>query len=187
MVGYQQPWQRFTLYEIDPVVKKVAETPEFFTFLSGAPAGSYEIILGDARLKIEDAADAAYDAIFLDAFSSDAVPVHLITREALDLYLRKLGPRGILTFNISNRYIDLSPVLGDLGNAAGMVCFTRLDDRVSEEERAQGKLPSHYVLMARDAADIEPLVKDSRWQRLERRPGAALWTDDFSNILSVLK
>jgi hypothetical protein len=124
----------------------------------------------------------------LDAFSSDAVPVHLLTQEALALYLSKLAPGGILTFNISNRTLDLKPVLANLARAAKppLACYAR-DDPILAGEAKTGKFASQWVVMARHAADLGPLAQDERWQRLEGQPGARVWTDDFSNILGIFR
>src|SRR5262249_34778991 len=111
---YAEAGQTWTFFEIDPDVARVAR--QHFTFLSGAEArgATTQIVLGDARLALQQEPDAAFDLIFADAFSSDSVPVHLLTREALEIYLRKLGDHGVLVFNVTNRCLDLEPVLARL-------------------------------------------------------------------------
>jgi hypothetical protein len=141
MACYLQPGESLTYYEIDPTVKRIASDPRYFTFLSQcAPAA--QIVLGDARLKLRGAADGSYDLIVLDAFSGDTIPMHLITREALALYMRKLAPGGMLAFHISNLYLDLAPTLGALAHDAGLVCLVADDTGVSQAQIDAGKFPS---------------------------------------------
>ncbi len=183
---YQQPGQQWTFYEIDPVVERIARDERYFTFLRDC-APNAPVVLGDARLSLAGAPDGGYTLLFLDAYSSDSTPIHLITREALALYLAKLAPDGVLAFHISNQYLDLRPVLGDLAQDAGLVCLSQDDLMLSEEESRLGKSASQWVVMARDRADLGTLAGDQRWRPLAGRPGASVWTDDFSSILDVLR
>lgn len=180
---HAQPGQRWTFYEIDPVVERIARDRRFFTFLADCQPEA-PVVLGDARLSLAGAPDGAYTLLILDAYSSDAPPVHLITREALALYLRKLAPGGILAFNISNRHLDLEPVLGRLAADARLTALTQ-DDDVSGAGTT-GKLPSQWMIMARSPADFGPLGQDPRWQPPGVDPGA-VWTDSFSSLLSVFR
>jgi hypothetical protein len=125
--------------------------------------------------------------IVLDAFSSDAIPVHLLTTEAIRLYLAKLADGGILALHISNRYLDLKPVVADLARDSGLVGLVRNDLKISDADRDRGKTASIWVVMARDRAVLGKLLEDRYWRPLEGRPGARVWSDDFSNILSVFK
>lgn len=186
LASYAQPGECWTYYEIDPAMEGVARDPRFFTFLSRCKAGMPEIRLGDARLRLQEASDHEYGLIVLDAFSSDAVPMHLISREALQLYNAKRAPGGLLVFNITNRYLDLQPVLAGLAEDAGMVSYGR-DDAVSESELEQGKFPSRWVILADRVEDLGELVNDPRWFRLQPRPGSRVWSDDFSNLLEVFR
>jgi SAM-dependent methyltransferase len=183
---YGQPGQQFTFYEIDPVVEHIARDPRYFTFLEDCQA-KLEVVLGDARLSLKGASDPSYDMIILDAFSSDAIPIHLVTREALNLYLSKLKPGGMLVFHISNRYLNLQPVLGNLARDAGLISRARIEQNLSKAELKQKKTPSFWLVMARGPGDLGSLARDPRWQNCPGRPGEALWTDDFSNILSVFQ
>ena len=112
LASYAQPGQRWTFYEIDAAVERIARDPRFFTYLRDCEAEAVDIILGDARQRLRGAPDGAYQLIVLDAFSSDALPVHLLSREAIRLYRAKLAPGGLLLFNLTNRYLDLDPVIG---------------------------------------------------------------------------
>jgi len=184
------PQQSLTYYEIDPTVVRLAQNPEYFTFLSQC-APRTNVILGDARLKLRDAPDGHYGLIVLDAFSGDTIPMHLVTREALALYLRKLAPGGVLAFHISNLYLQLSPTLAALADDARLVDFTEDDTAVSQQEIDDGKFPSKWVVMARSEADVAALSQDvsspARWVRVQARPNARVWTDDYSNLLSIIK
>jgi spermidine synthase len=181
---YGQAGQHFTFYEIDPAMERIARDPRYFTYLSDCPA-QVKVILGDARLSLRDAPESFYDMIILDAFSSDAIPIHLVTREAIRLYLAKLKPGGILVFHTSNRFLDLNPVLGNLARDAGFIPLSGSDLMVSDEDLKKQKSPSTWMVMARTLADLRGLARDQRWHIVPVRPGEALWTDDFSNILSV--
>jgi hypothetical protein len=134
-VCYRDKGYRFTFYEIDPLVKQIAESPELFTYLSRCGRDAYEIVLGDGRLKLAEAPQGEYALIVFDAFSSDAIPLHLLTREALAMYLDKLAEGGILVFHISNRHLDLSPVLAGLAADAGMICLLGNDEQQFPTDR----------------------------------------------------
>ncbi|MGH2351166.1 MAG: spermidine synthase, partial [Chloroflexota bacterium] len=123
---YGAPGQRWYFYEIDPEVERIARDPQYFTFLRDCPP-DVQVILGDARLSLTEAPPGAYHLIVLDAYSSDAIPIHLITREALAIYLDKLAAGGVLAFHISTRHLDLAPVLGRLARDAGLVCLVQED------------------------------------------------------------
>jgi SAM-dependent methyltransferase len=181
---YAQAGQHFTFYEIDPVMERIARDPRYFTYLADCPA-QVKVILGDARLSLRSAPESFYDMIILDAFSSDAIPIHLVTREAIGLYLAKLKPGGILVFHTSNRYLDLNPVLGNLARDAGFISLSGSGLKLSDEDLKKKKSPSTWVVMARNLADLRDLARDQRWHLLPVRPGDTLWTDDFSNIWSV--
>jgi hypothetical protein len=186
MACYHQPRQRLTFYEIDPNVLALAQNRRYFTYLSDCSHGPVQVVLGDARLRLREAPAHAYGMIVLDAFSGDSIPTHLVTREALALYLAKLAPSGILAFHISNRYLDLHGVLGDLARDAGLFCLTRTDFPVSDAAARRGVFNSWWVVMARQATDLDALASDTRWQELETAPGGRVWTDDYSNIVGIL-
>ena len=112
--------------------------------------------------------------------------MHLITRQALRLYSRVLEPDGILAFHISNRYIDLEPVIGDLAGDAGLVALTEDEVTISDTEQRAGKSQSHWVVMAGSNADLGALTRDTRWSRLRPRSSPVVWSDDFSNPLALI-
>ncbi len=184
--SYARPGQYWTFYEIDPTVERIAKDARYFTFLKDCPA-KVSVVLGDARLSLANATDHSYDLIVLDAFSSDAIPIHLLTREALKLYLAKLSESGVMVFHISNRYLDLKPILGNLANHMNLVCLVQDDMELSEAEKKAKKAPSTWVVMACRSPDLNRLAADRRWKLLSSTPKSRLWTDDFSNIVSVFK
>ncbi len=186
IASYAQDWQHFVFYEIDPAVERIAENIQYFSYLSEC-SGTYEVVIGDGRLALADAADGAYDLLVLDAFSSDAVPAHLLTREALGLYIQKLNDGGVLVFNITNAYLDFMPLMGNLAADAGLVCMHRSDSSMTVRDKEAGKMPAHYVVMANREDDLGTLATDPRWQQLAADPGSPLWTDRFGDILSLLR
>ena len=180
MACYNRSGQSWDFYEIDPLIEQIARDTSLFSYLRDCP-GENEVTLGDARLSLRDAPDGEYGMILADAFSSDAIPVHLITREALDLYLSKLRENGVLMFHISNRHLELEPVLGNLAQDRGLVCYAQYD---TETEDTPGKFVSHWVTMARDDADLGAVPNDSRWAPCATND-SDVWTDDFSNLLQT--
>jgi spermidine synthase len=183
---HRAPNREWTFYEIDPVVVSIAKDTRYFSFLSGCAADA-PIVLGDGRLSLAGAPDGAYDLIIMDSFASDAIPVHLVTREALALYLSKITGRGIVLFQVTNQFMDLVPVLARLAEDARVAALMpgpRLD--VSFEERLAA-LPSTWVAISRDASRLAPLIGEENWMPLPKPPPGRVWTDDFSNVLSALK
>jgi hypothetical protein len=182
MACYARPGQQWTFYEIDPAVARVARDPRFFTFLTDCKAATLDVVLGDARFRLREAPGHGFDVLVLDAFSSDAIPVHLLTREALALYRARTTGDGLVAFHISNRYIDLRPVLAALARDAGLVCRVRSDLDVTPAEEAAGKSASVWAVMASSPRDLGPLAADPRWADAPSRPGDAPWADDFSDV-----
>ena len=185
LAGYMQPGQEWTYFEIDPVVARLARDERYFTYLRDAPV-PVRVVIGDARLSLGHEPDQAFDLLVLDAYSADSIPVHLATREALALYLRKLAPGGVLAFHISNWHLDLEPVFANLARDAGIACLVRDDTTLSPAQQESGKSPSVWLAMARTQADLGFLGGDKRWLPA-RTSGAAAWTDDFSSVLSVFR
>ncbi len=186
LTAYSQPHHPFTFYEIDSTVLHIARDPRYFTYLTQC-GPSPRVILGDARLSLRDAPAHGYGLIVLDAFSGDSIPMHLLTRQAVALYLSKLTPNGVLAFDITNRYLDLHSVLGNLAQDAGLIALVRDDLNVSAGEAQDGKFGSSWVAMTRSAADLDALRNQPGWRILQADPGTRVWTDDFSNILGILR
>ena len=130
--------------------------------------------------------DGRFGVLVVDAFNSDAIPVHLMTREALELYIRKLAPGGVVAFHISNRYLDLTPVLANLAWDQKLTSLYG-SNRPTLEDLRTGKTGSNWVVIARRESDLGRLPDDVRWRRLVAEPGARVWTDDFSDVFSVFR
>jgi hypothetical protein len=182
-IAYSKPNETWTFYEINPAVLSIASDKRYFGYMSECAKATISVVLGDARLKLQEAAPESYGLILIDAFSSDAIPVHLITQEALDLYMSKLAPKGLLVLHISNRNLDLSGVVADLARSRRLTCLGLFDRRPSEGDRD----PSKWVVISRNSEDSVGLMQESFAEVLNGKSDAHVWTDDFSNILSVLK
>lgn len=172
-------------FEIDPLVIRIARDASLFGYLADCPPAT-RVITGDARLTLASEADAGYDFIFLDAFSSDAIPVHILTREAMMLYQRNLKPAGLLVFHISNRHLDLKPVMAGLAERAAMEAWVS-HCRVEPGSAAARAGASSAIMVAMAAPGVMPApIRDGAcWQKLAVTP--LLWTDDYSNLLQVLQ
>ena len=181
LAAYGEAGQRFDYFEIDPVVTKIAQDPRYFTFLRDSKA-AVRVVLGDARLTLSRA-EGGYGIVVLDAFSSDSIPIHLLTVESLRMAVSKLAPGGILAIHISNRYLELEPVLAANARALHLAA-RKWEDGATEAEVAEGKQASHWVVMGREAADVDPVLTRD-WDDLEVQPGVRAWTDDYSNVLGV--
>ncbi len=177
-----EPW---TYFEIDPTVVQLAKPGTMFTYLKEC-GPSMRIVLGDARRSLVDEPDASFDLLTLDAFSSDAIPVHLMTREAVQLYRRKLRPHGTMAFHVSNRYLHLEPVLAAIADHEGLVAVVR-EDAPDDEARSRLHYGSRWVVLAPDIARVRPLLDTRGWRMAEQVDGVGAWTDDYSNIVRLLK
>jgi len=177
---YDAPGEEFTFYEIDPLVERIARDPRYFTFLRDC-APQAHVVLGDARISLKSTPEHHYGLFVVDVFGGDAIPIHLLTREAVQLYLSKLDAHGIVAIHISNRYLHLQKVVGNLARDAGLVALIQ-DDTTKP---GSGRLPSTWVVMARSSDDLGALTADTRWVALKGDPRARVWTDDYSSVLTV--
>lgn len=185
IASYALPGEDWIYYEIDPAVARVANDRRYFSFLADiAEPPRLQVVLGDARLRLRSAADHAFGLLVIDAFSSDAIPVHLITREALALYLSKLAPGGVLAFHTSNRYLDLGPVLARLAADREPPLVARVRE---DGERVPGKSPSAWVAAARAEPDLGPIASDPRWKEIPFDPSARPWSDDYSDVIGAFR
>ena len=180
---HKRPGEDWTFFEIDADVVRIARDPRLFSFVS-ACAPDVTVILGDARLTLASSAQR-YELVILDAFSSDAIPVHLLTREALAGYLKRLAPGGALLLHISNRHMELGPVVAAVAASEGLVTYLK-------EDRRPASLPTDFKLnaivaaLARTPADLGDLVLRPGWRQIEPEPGVPAWTDDYSDILGAI-
>jgi SAM-dependent methyltransferase len=184
LAALTQPGQRADFFEIDPLVVDIARSA--FTYLRDAP-GEVAVTVADGRLGLAAVPDGHYDLLVLDAFSSDAVPTHLLTAEALDLYRRKVRPGGLIVVHVSNRELDLARVFRGWSAATGHpVALQRWEPATAD--RQQGAVPTVAVALAPEDATVRRLVDDSggAWQLLDPTGPAATWTDDRSDLMGVL-
>lgn len=183
IAAYGVDGEAIDFYELDPDVAAIAD--RWFTYLKNSPA-NIRVVTGDARLELEKAEGTSYDLLILDAFNSGAVPVHLLTREALELYLRRLNPGGVLLLHVSNRYLDLRPMLAASAAELGLSGASK---RLVQRGRVIGddRVPSCWIELSRDPAPGEALVRARGWRPLaESANGARPWTDQHASLLPVL-
>jgi SAM-dependent methyltransferase/MFS family permease len=183
IAAYGRPGDVYRFYDIDPRVLQLAR--QEFSFLADSPA-KVEVALGDARLTLEREPPQNFDVLAVDAFSSDAIPVHLITREALGVYLKHVKSGGIVAFHVSNRFLDLIPVVARIAKEQGAHAVLVNDDPDDEDESLRSR--SDWVLVSRDPAALEsePIVEGGG-REAEDQPRWRTWTDDYSNLIQILK
>ena len=184
LAAYGEPGERMTYFEIDPLIEKVARNPKYFTFLRDTKA-KLDVVIGDARLSLARQPDGEFDFIVLDAFSSDAIPVHLLTQEAMAMYAKKLKPGGFIAYHISNRYLNLEPVVANNAAALGWKAWSQVDGP-SPDEADAGKTASSYMVVAKNEKSLSWILgRMTMWG--ESLPDTAVrpWTDDYSNVLGV--
>ena len=181
---FQKDGREYDFFEIDPDVVRIAENREFFTFLSdcGSP---YEITLGDARLTLAEETDGKYDMILLDAFSSDSIPIHLITREAIVMYLKKLKNNdGILVFNVTNRHVDLEPLLHATAKELGIYSYGHATTGGKLDGTDIAYYPAHFVALTPNSNHGE-FLKIQGWGDTWERQRIRVWTDQYSDLVRV--
>ena len=180
LATYGRSGDTYRIYEINPQVFELADSE--FTFLRDSPA-RIERVLGDARLALEREPPQGFDLLAVDAFSGDAVPVHLLTAEAMDVYLRHIRPDGIVAFHVTNRYLELAPVVARIAELKGLHAMLVSDDA----EASKWLNPTDWVLVARDAAVLSRGPLRGAASPVATGADARPWTDDFNNLLGALK
>lgn len=178
---HQRDGEHWTFFEIDPEVVRIARDEKYFHFLSACGPRD-EIVLGDARLTIA-ASSKQYDLIVLDAFSSDAIPIHLLTREALIGYLARSAPHGIIAFHVSNRNMELASVVAAVAATQGPIAYFK-EDHGANDPLMDYRANAQVVVLARTEADLGDLASRPGWHRIE--PEIAAWTDDYSDVLQAV-
>jgi hypothetical protein len=181
---FSPPGGSFTFYEIDRKVVRIARDTRLFTFMRDCAARP-RVVLGDGRRSLERARPGAHGLIMVDAFNSDAIPVNLITREAVRLYMSRTRPGGALMFHVSNRYLNLEPVLANEARDLRYICRIQRYSP-SPPEKLRGYDASTWTLIARRREDLGKLRFDPRWRACRPDPSKRTWTDDYSNPLSVV-
>lgn len=183
MSCYARQGRNFDFFEIDPDIVRIAQNPDYFTYLAecGSP---YSVILGDGRLTLQKQPDHSYDAVIIDAFSSDNIPIHLLTIEAIQTYLQKLKAGGMIVFHISNRYLDLEPVLAQAAKDLNLTAYAKVSKSAPVDGTEVKTKPAHYVAFLTNEAPAEYL-QARQWGEAKFRDNVRTWTDSYSNILSA--
>jgi hypothetical protein len=181
---YAGPGESWTFYEIDPLVEQIARDTLYFTYLADSRSRP-DIVLGDGRLSLAHDTSARFELLVIDAFNSDAPPIHLLTREAVRLYFDRLVPGGLLLINVTNRYLDFDPVIEALARDAGLVARVR-DERATVRQGYRGAYSSTWAVLARNERELGSIAADPRWKP-PRRGAGALWTDDYSNVVRRIR
>ena len=182
---YAKSQQDWTFYELDPLVKDIASDPDYFTYISQCYP-KMAIKVGDARLSLQKEPDHKFDLFVIDAFSSDAIPTHLLTQEAIKLYFDKIKPNGILALHITNRHLALKNVLADHAKQLNL-------SALMQEFKPQSEIPlvvaTDWVVMAKapETLDLLRQTQLGNWQKLPISFASRPWTDDFTNIVTIWK
>jgi hypothetical protein len=184
LAAYCRPQDTMVFYEINPQVVQIARRE--FTFLADAP-GTIEIVLGDGRMSLEGEPPRGYHILAIDAFSGDSIPMHLVTRESMRTYLKHLDPAGAIVFQATNRFIDIAPVVQRLAQDASMSAVLIADLRADGASRDAWDCPTEQIIVTRnrDLLQAQPIRESGR--PIESEPGFPVFTDDYSNLLRILK
>jgi hypothetical protein len=180
---YARPGDRWDLFELNPAMARVASDPKLFTFVTNSPAVEKNVVLGDARIEIAAKPEASYDLIIIDAFSSDAIPLHLLTQEAIATYATRLKKDGTMLFHISNRFFRLEPVVASVAALSGFEGRVFEDLGIDEADALDGKTASTWMVLARPA---QAASLPAEWKHVEPGSGRP-WTDEYSNPLGAMK
>jgi spermidine synthase len=181
LAAYGRKGDVFRFYDINPLVEKVAR--HWFTYLRESGA-TIEVVPGDARLSLAAESSQKYDVLAVDAFSGDAIPVHLLTSQALELYRRHLAPGGIVAFHVSNKFLDLAPVVQQQADHAGLQTAYIV---VPEDDDDKGAYSSDWVLVTANAEFLARNEVEDGSYNISTFPGLRLWTDDYNSVLPILK
>jgi hypothetical protein len=181
---YAEPGDAWRYFEIDFTMVDIAKDPKRFNYLSRC-APDMPITMGDARISLAETSER-YDLIIVDAFSSDAIPIHLVTREAMATYKERLTEHGIVLMHVSNRHLELATVVAGIADANGLV--TRVNNRAARGDEEDGRyiFTSTVAVSARAETDFGILLDDQDWTALEPDPKQWVWTDDYSNVIGSI-
>jgi len=186
IASYGRPGDAFDFFEIDPAVARIAQDPRFFTFLSGSQART-RVILGDGRIKMAQQPAAMYDLIVLDAFSSDSIPVHLLTIEALQIYRSRLKPNGVLLVHISNVHFDLLPPMSRAARDLRTLLIQKTDSAPPEERFVTSGSDSEWVVLCDNPEFLYLFADAPGWQAIANPRTGDAWTDDHADVLGALR
>jgi hypothetical protein len=179
---YRAAGERWRFYEIDPLMVWIAARSGLFSFLTACPLDD-PVVVGDGRLSLSNEKGLRFDLLIVDAFTSDAIPIHLLTREAFGVYLDRLGPEGVLLLHVSNRHVDLPPLIAQL--SADMGLAARLARKTSERS-GFASTASDWIAIARRPETLERLRLGGMWSPLVADDDGRVWTDDYSNIIETI-
>ncbi len=183
VAAYTRAADTLRFYEIDPLVVRTASDPAQFSYVNGCAQGSVDTVLGDARLMLAHEPSARFDLLLVDAFSSDSIPAHLLTVEAMQLYLDRIKPDGVIIMHLSNRHLELIEPVTVTARAAGGAAMVQIYR--PEDPSPLVDTPEDAVIIARDPAVLAAFAADPRWTQ----PPASetrVWTDDYVNLFGAL-
>jgi hypothetical protein len=180
MAGWTAPHRHITFFDIDPQVQEISQ--RYFTFLHRCGMNC-DVLIGDGRLAIERSSNESFDLLMLDAFNSDSIPAHLVSREAVHMYLTKLKSNGLLMFHVSNRYMDVEGLISAVVTDASLEAMIRHDDN----QQAPLKARSHYIVAGKNTAALGWMKHDENWLKVMKPDKISPWTDDYSNMLQILR
>jgi hypothetical protein len=184
MAAYARPGDEWAYFEIDPGIIELAKDERYYTFLKDARV-PIRLVRGDARFTLAAEPDGAFDMIFLDAFTADAIPTHLLTKEAFELYLSKLRPGGVIAVHISNQFLNLNPVVAGAAMGLGLPGAGKFFYPDDQQKALEGAI-TVWTMMSPDPAKVDALVDHAGWKRFSDA-GAVSWTDDYSSISKLLR
>jgi hypothetical protein len=176
------PGESWKFFEIDQSMVDTARDPKYFTYVQNCQP-DLKPVIGDARLTFAREPDGVYDLIIVDAYSSDAIPIHLATQEAMKIYKDKLSPQGVVLMHVSNRHLELASVVVGIADANGMKSWVYNEDSGRDGEYI---FATNVVVSARDEADIGTLASSDKWEETEAKPDQRVWTDDYCNVLGAV-
>jgi hypothetical protein len=177
-----EPGENWKFFDIDQTMVDTAKDPKYFTYMQSC-APDVKPVIGDARLTFAREPDGIYDVIIVDAYSSDAIPIHLATREAMKIYKDKLAPQGIVVMHVSNRHLELESVVVGIADANDLRSWVYNEDSGRDDEYI---FSTDVVVSAREDADVGSLASSDKWAETEPTDGQRVWTDDYSNILGAV-
>ncbi|HEY9456164.1 MAG TPA: fused MFS/spermidine synthase [Bradyrhizobium sp.] len=182
LVCASEPGEDWKFFEIDQTMVDTARNPKYFTYIQSCKP-DLEPVIGDARLTFAREPDGVYDLIIVDAYSSDAIPIHLATEEAMEIYKSKLAPQGAVVMHVSNRHLELSSVVVGIADANDMKSWVYSEDSGRDNEYI---FSTSVVASAREEADVGKLASSDQWVMTEAEDNQRVWTDDYSNILGAV-
>jgi len=182
---YSEEGESWHLFEIDPEVEWIAKDSGYFSFLKNASA-KWRIQLGDARITLNREKQSSFDFLIIDAFSSDVIPAHLLTKQAFTLYLSLIREDGFIAINVSNRHLNVDRVVAAVASHLGLTIIEKTDDLLNSGRKSEGTVASQWMLMQREEDESLGLLLEKGWMRPET-DASYIWTDDFYDLIRIMK